>query len=68
MAKLGFCLATLAQGFTYESAFNKVATSTDPRGEFPSDTDTTQGQPLASFYALAAMRLTASAASMMSMP
>ena len=47
VAKPGSGLATLTQGFTYESAFNKVATSTDPRAKVTSYTYTAQGLPLA---------------------
>lgn len=39
-------LATLASSFTYESAFNKVATATDPRGKVTTYTYTAQGNPL----------------------
>ncbi|CAN7716344.1 DUF6531 domain-containing protein [Pseudorhodoferax sp. LjRoot39] len=47
VAKPGSGLATLTQGFTYESAFNKVATSTDARGKVTSYSYTAQGLPLA---------------------
>jgi RHS repeat-associated protein len=47
VAKPGSGLATLTQSFTYESAFNKVATSTDARGKVTSYTYTAQGLPLA---------------------
>ena len=47
MAKPGSGLATLTQSFTYESAFNKVATATDARGKVTSYTYTAQGLPLA---------------------
>jgi len=47
VAKSGSGLATLTQGFTYESAFNKVATSTDARGKVTSYSYTAQGLPLA---------------------
>ncbi|SFW14793.1 RHS repeat-associated core domain-containing protein, partial [Nitrosovibrio sp. Nv17] len=38
-------LATLVTGMTYESAFNKVATVTDPKGFVTSYTYTAQGDP-----------------------
>jgi RHS repeat-associated protein len=47
VAKAGSGLATLTQGFTYESSFNKVATSTDARGKVTSYSYTAQGLPLA---------------------
>ena len=47
MAKPGSGLATLTQSFTYESAFNKVASATDARAKVTSYTYTAQGLPLA---------------------
>ena len=47
VAKPGSGLATLTQSSTYESAFNKVATSTDARAKVTSYTYTAQGLPLA---------------------
>ncbi len=47
VAKSGSGLATLTQGFTYESSFNKVASATDARGKVTSYTYTAQGLPLA---------------------
>jgi RHS repeat-associated protein len=46
VAKSGSGLATLASGFTYESSFNKVASTTDPRGKVTTYTYTAQGNPL----------------------
>jgi RHS repeat-associated protein len=40
-------VSPLVQSFTYESAFNRVATATDARGNVTSYTYTAQGQPLA---------------------
>ena len=39
-------MTPLTLSFTYESAFNKVATATDARGNVTSYTYTAQGQPL----------------------
>ena len=47
VAKAGSGLATLTQGFTYESSFNKVASATDARGKVTSYSYTAQGLPLA---------------------
>nr|WP_274521508.1 hypothetical protein [Ectothiorhodospira lacustris] len=47
LAKPGSGLATLTSSFTYESAFNKVASATDPRGKTTTYTYTAQGNPLA---------------------
>jgi len=47
VAKSGSGLTALTQGFTYESSFNKVATSTDARGKVTSYSYTAQGLPLA---------------------
>ncbi|GEM_PF-2737744 len=47
VAKPGSGLATFTQSFTYESSFNKVATSTDGRGKVTSYSYTAQGLPLA---------------------
>lgn len=44
--KPGSALANRVQSFTYESAFNKVATATDARGRVTSYTYTAQGLPL----------------------
>lgn len=46
IAKPGSGLATLTSSFTYESAFNKVASATDPRGKTTTYTYTAQGNPL----------------------
>ncbi|MXS80217.1 RHS repeat protein, partial [Nitrosomonas sp. GH22] len=46
VAKPGSGLATLTSSFTYETAFNKVARATDPRGKFTTYTYTEQGNPL----------------------
>ncbi|GAB1719359.1 MAG: hypothetical protein NTAFB09_10900 [Nitrosospira sp.] len=44
--KPGSGLTTLATSMTYESAFNKVATVTDPKGYVTNYTYTAQGEPL----------------------
>ncbi len=46
IAKPGSGLANRVQSFTYESAFNKVATATDARGKTTSYSYTAQGLPL----------------------
>lgn len=46
VGKPGSGLANRVQSFTYESAFNKVATATDARGKVTSYTYTAQGLPL----------------------
>ena len=46
VAKPASGLATLVSSFTYESAFNKVASATDPRGKTTTYTYTAQGNPL----------------------
>ncbi len=46
IAKPGSGLADIVASFTYESAFNKVASSTDPRGKVTNYTYTAQGNPL----------------------
>lgn len=46
VAKPGSGLPTLTASFTYESSFNLVATSTNPRGQVTSITYTAQGMPL----------------------
>ncbi|MCV2218108.1 RHS repeat-associated core domain-containing protein [Thauera sp. Sel9] len=47
LPKTGSTLATLTSSFTYESAFNKVATATDALGKVTTYTYTAQGNPLA---------------------
>jgi RHS repeat-associated protein len=42
----GAGVAALKQSFTYESAFNRVATATDPNGNVTAYTYTAQGMPL----------------------
>jgi RHS repeat-associated protein len=46
VAKPATGLATLTSSFTYESAFNQVASATDPRGKITNYTYTAQGLPL----------------------
>ncbi|HAY08798.1 MAG TPA: Rhs family protein, partial [Thauera sp.] len=46
IAKPGSGLATLTSNFTYESAFNKVASATDALGKVTTYTYTAQGNPL----------------------
>lgn len=46
VAKAGSGLPNRVQTFTYESAFNRVATATDARGKITSYTYTAQGLPL----------------------
>ncbi|MDP9877263.1 RHS repeat-associated protein [Variovorax boronicumulans] len=46
VGKPGSGLANRVQSFTYEAAFNKVATATDARGKVTSYTYTAQGLPL----------------------
>ncbi|MHA7602601.1 DUF6531 domain-containing protein, partial [Alicycliphilus sp. T452] len=46
VAKPGSGLATITQGFTYESSFNKMASATDALGKVTSYTYTAQGLPL----------------------
>ncbi|MDR0183578.1 RHS repeat-associated core domain-containing protein [Lysobacter arvi] len=45
VAKAGSGLANLTQSFTYESAFNQVATATDARGKVTTTTYTAFGSP-----------------------
>ncbi|PKO60043.1 MAG: Rhs family protein, partial [Betaproteobacteria bacterium HGW-Betaproteobacteria-19] len=46
LAKPASGLATLTSSFTYEAAFNKIASATDPRGKITTYTYTAQGNPL----------------------
>lgn len=48
--KAGSGLAILTTSSTYESAFNKVASLTDPRGQLTTYTYTAQGEPLTVTY------------------
>ena len=50
VAKAGSGLANLVTSSTYESSFNKVASSTDPLGKLTSYTYTAQGNPLTVTY------------------
>nr|WP_281174046.1 RHS repeat-associated core domain-containing protein [Methylomicrobium agile] len=45
LAKSGSGLANLVTGYTYESAFNRLASVTDPKGQVTNTTYTAQGLP-----------------------